>query len=232
MRVLLLQVFILPCFACVACHGTTGETTDPQRPATEDIALITAIEGGDLKKAKSALDAGADPSGGPGKGYYSPLRDAAQVNIPVMVELLLKYGADPNAASEGDRPLVCAAYEGSVEIVKLLVGHGADLEPANGSKPLLVAASRGKTDVIVYLIAKGAHVTAADGSGYTALHRAARAGQVDAVRVLLASGADPASRDKWGRTPLDLAKHEAIRKLLAAAIMSDHRPATAPTTER
>lgn len=116
----------------------------------------------------------------------------------------------------GDFPLVVAARRGNLEIVKLLIEHGAetDVGKKDGERtPLLEAAAGGYTDIARYLISKGADVNAR-GKGLTPL-LAACAGGVNfgppgdkpkTIRILLENGADVNVQDeswlKSGRTPL------------------------------
>jgi ankyrin repeat protein len=58
----------------------------------------------------------------------TPLSEACVNSDPVMIEKLLKAGADPNAVSQqGETALMTAARTGSVESVKALLDHGADV---------------------------------------------------------------------------------------------------------
>ena len=93
------------------------------------------------------------------------------------VELLLRLGADPNAADGGGRtPLYSVGNECKV-------------------------AGAGK--VVHALVRAGAKVDAHDGVKHcTALHMAARRGNVDVAEALLDCDADIEARDTLGETPL------------------------------
>lgn len=76
--------------------------------------------------------------------------------------------------SEGRTALIAAAYMGHVEIVKLLICHGADVEHADidGRTALSVAAlcipaSQSHVDVVAALIEHGAIVDHMDKNGMT-----------------------------------------------------------------
>jgi hypothetical protein len=103
-----------------------------------------------------------------------------------IVRLLLRAGADPNAASNHRRsgPLHYAA-------------DGFITGPAWDTK------SQVKT--IEVLLDHGARIAMADKNGATALHRAVRTRCAAAVRFLLTAGADPTARNKPGSTPFHLA---------------------------
>lgn len=79
---------------------------------------------------KMLLDAGASPNcpGDP------PLNRACDYSgSPEVVKLLLKYGADPNAADkEGMTPIYRAATneKNAIELIKILLAAGADIEGA------------------------------------------------------------------------------------------------------
>ena len=66
-------------------------------------------------------------------------------------------------------PLMHAVND--LEIVKLLISHGADIHQRNfrGATPLMGAAGAGDIAVVRYLIERGADVNARDNDGYTAL---------------------------------------------------------------
>ena len=118
----------------------------------------------------------------------------------------------------GDTPLHLAAAGYRVEIVKLLLGSGADPNAATNhrnSGPLHYAAD-GRTlapaldaerqvATIELLINAGARVNAQDKNGATPLHRAVRTRSAEAVRVLLKSGSNPRILNKPGSTAFHLA---------------------------
>ncbi|GMV80516.1 MAG: hypothetical protein AMXMBFR7_17000 [Planctomycetota bacterium] len=109
----------------------------------------------------------------------TPLHYAACALRADHVKLLLKHGADVNAADAQDRtPLMCAS----------------DLRFASG--PAYAATIR-------LLLEHGANANARDRLGVTALHRAVRARQPAAVKLLLEHGAAVDAEDKGrGSTPL------------------------------
>jgi ankyrin repeat protein len=108
------------------------------------------------------------------------------------VEHLLEAGADPNDYTESYRTaLQCACGSGSIEIVRLLIDHGADLNPADGGRNALhVAAYNGHGEILLLLVDSGAQVNATDVWFATSLQEACERGYVEVVQVLLERGAD------------------------------------------
>ena len=80
------------------------------------------------------------------------------------VALLIKSGADVNISNDkGHGPLHAAASSGQLNICKLLVEHGADINRSgslDGLTPIQVAAMEGWRDVVDYLMKKGAEFDA------------------------------------------------------------------------
>ena len=118
----------------------------------------------------------------------------------------------------GDRALHFAAAAYQVDIVRSLIGAGADVHAKNrfGDEPLH-AASAGRPNAprwnpaaqvatIECLIKGGADPNAVNKRGVAPLHVAVRTRCADAVRVLLDHGADPARRNINGSTSLTLAR--------------------------
>lgn len=97
-----------------------------------------------------------------------------------IVQVLLACGALVNTTnSSGDTPLHSAAWHGDVRVMRLLVGHRADVDARghDGERPLAVAARRGKLDAVRFLLERGgAVVSSMDARGQTALQVAAEAG--------------------------------------------------------
>ncbi len=129
-------------------------------------------------------------------------------------DLLLKTleaGADANHTADisGIRqlsPLMLTAERSSLEMVTLLIEHGADVnaacEPA--STPLIWALQGGNEDIAEYLIAAGAHIEPfAEGEAdWSPLSMAASHHLVGVSIILLARGANPDWRDLKGMVPL------------------------------
>lgn len=75
--------------------------------------------------------------------------------FPNTVKVLLKAGADPNLTDDEQNwtPAMMAAAEGQLEVLKVLVENGADLEmvDVDGESPLYFATRSGHTKVIDYI---------------------------------------------------------------------------------
>ncbi len=167
---------------------------------------------------------------------------AAKGGDKTKVEELLSRGAKPDEMvkdREGEHfPLVSAAREGHLDIVRLLLKHGAN--PNIGAQenwsadvtPLMAAARTGRLEIVKVLLAAKADVGAKDkgldGGGETALHYAARGGNGDVIKALLGAGARINAKAKDGITPLCLAisekKHDAIKALLAGGADANAGP--------
>ena len=112
-------------------------------------------------------------------------------------------------------PLIIAAHNGHLNSVKILLGHGADIEArgtlkiedqvVEGCTPLWAAANSGHLDVMKLLIEQNAEVDGRTLRGGTPLRGATYYGHLDIVRCLFESGADVNARMNEGHTPLMLA---------------------------
>lgn len=133
---------------------------------------------------------------------------------PEVAQFLIKNGADVNAqATDGRTPLAWAVY-GNIDVVKVLLGHGAKVDLADnaGETPLHHTP---KPEVAELLVAHGANVNARDKKGRTPLHRHSDYLENPAtIRVLLAKGADVRALTEVGQTPLHLVRSEEVAKLL------------------
>lgn len=105
-------------------------------------------------------------------------------------KILLDGGAEVDAVTDrGDTPLMCAARSGAfmlVEIVSLLVSHGADpnRRGEKGRTALHYAAEKGHSSRVKTLLARGADPRIRDDAGETALDAAMKSGDAAATALL------------------------------------------------
>lgn len=111
--------------------------TDEDIPLYVDRALCTAAWEGHTETVRALLDAGADVHA----WTDAPLWEAARKGHADTMRALLDAGADQNVA------LVVAAQNGLVELVKELLGKGANVHTCRGL-PLMMAAHNGHTETV------------------------------------------------------------------------------------
>lgn len=192
----------LPMIGCAGCPNRTMwdgrvKETDP---------FLVASGRGDLAAVRAMLASGQRVDTRGPRGETALLR-ASRGGHGEIVELLLNEGADANAASgeyEGvwrtvngqqiyqrdfhlfSTPLMEAAGEGRVSLMRTLIEHGAEADAVsyNGMTALDLATRSGSHDAMRLLLAAKADVN--DGS----LASAAGNGDHEAVGLLLAAGAN------------------------------------------
>ncbi|HVP58896.1 MAG TPA: ankyrin repeat domain-containing protein [bacterium] len=117
-------------------------------------------------------------------------------------------------------PLHLAATRGNIEIARLLLEAGADIEcgDSDESTPLDNAAVNKHGDMVAFLLSKGADVNRRDKNGACALSFAASAGDTAIVQQLVRAGADLNFRDVNGYTLAHLAASRNLTSLLDVLI--------------
>jgi len=215
---------------------------DANETATNGTTPLTAaIAAGHTAVARYLLDQGANVN--PKGGASSPLQLAVSVASVEraekldFVKVLLTRGADPNARAEkismgrglsplrvvpnDSPPFLIAARNADVELMQLLVAHGADPKGTTslGVTPLMAAAGfdqyaigvpQSKALAAVKLCLElGDDVNAASANGETALHGATfrqNEDSVEIVQYLVDHGAKVNVMDARGWTPLTIAE--------------------------
>ena len=104
---------------------------------------------------------------------HTPLGLACFFNAPAAVTLLVERGADVNRAARNEmqvQPLHAAVAGRSIEAVKVLLAHGADVNARQqvGYTPLMSAAAAGRDDMTDLLLARGADPSQTSDDGKTA----------------------------------------------------------------
>ncbi|CAG9822730.1 unnamed protein product [Phaedon cochleariae] len=105
---------------------------------------------------------------------------------------------------EGAPPLWCAAAAGHLDIVKLLVAHGAKVNTTTrtNSTPLRAACFDGHLDIVKYLVQHGADIEVANRHGHTCLMIACYKGHIRIARYLLGLTASVNRKSVKGNTAL------------------------------
>ncbi len=198
---------------------------DPNLPepeiAPEGHALMTAVNYGHYEVAALLLERGANPNARV-ESSADVLSAALRGGDARMIELLCSYGArrdveimayyndvqtvagvlhaQPSLAKDR-AALQCAAEEGNLAMIRLLLRYEPDLAKQVSLK--------GKTrEITEYLFERGMPATLANWLGITALHRLAREGDVENAELFLSRGADPRAVDfEMKMTPLGWAEH-------------------------
>ena len=99
-------------------------------------------------------------------------------------------------------PLMLAAALGHIDIVGLLLDHGASIDDVtnlDSSAPIHLAALHGQSEVVKLLLDAGAPINDRNADGWTPLELACKWGHLEVTRLLISRGADPnlADTDGW-----------------------------------
>ena len=173
----------------LGCRPTRDGSPQSYARAVTD-ALFPALYARDLPRLRALIAEGADVNA-VDKNGHTPAFLAVSLEDVKFVAVLRDAGANLLAwSSYGQSALICAAAEGPVEVVKMILAAGADpneQERLFGMTPLHLAALRNHAAVLTLLLRAGGCTSLRDDDGRTALMCAAGSGSVDAARVLLPS---------------------------------------------
>src|SRR5688572_13068868 len=158
------------------------------------------------------------------------LREASEQGKALAVERALNHGIAPDAHATrlAMTPLMFAARRGHLEVAKLLLSRGADVNATcrGPGSPLAMAAAAGRVEMTRLLLDHGADPNRGDSDGFTPLMHAGFSGDLEIIELLIGAGADVNARSRFGQTPLMFAaaleRAAMARRLIAAG--ADTRP--------
>jgi len=86
----------------------------------------------------------------------------------------------------GDTPLIISCKKGNLNIVKLLVDNGADINKKNkyGDTPLTISCEKGNFDIIKYLVEKGADINLFNSTGTSPLNILCRKSSENSLKIM------------------------------------------------
>lgn len=168
-----------------------------------------------------------------GMGLVWPLANPASADAPLALpsptafvvsmelgdlsqaEAWLDAGLDPDfMGSRIGSGLMIGAWEGNLELMRLFISRGADINRANanGETPIVMAAWRGNLAVVKWLLERGARINAPQRQ-WSALHYAVFAGHAEVADYLIEQGADIDARSTNGSSVLMMAIYEGHQDL-------------------
>ncbi|ESN99577.1 hypothetical protein HELRODRAFT_84287 [Helobdella robusta] len=119
------------------------------------------------------------------------IKAVSENHSPEMIELLLKYGADPDLGNDLNETAIHKASSlGLLEILRILVKHCHYLNRCDtkGQTALFKAVANGFCDVVKILVKAGTDLEWTDAEKRTPLICAVESNQVEVVKVLLEAG--------------------------------------------
>ncbi len=202
--------------------------------------LLVATGGGKTKVAEALLDKGANVDAADA-GATTALHLAAQAGNVELVSKLLTKHANPNLqtgkveapAGRGgaalfrrpigeQTPLLLAAKANHVDVMRALVGAGADpkIKAQDGTTVLMAAASSGHVETVKYAYELDNDIAAVTDRKSTVMHAAVTGSMLNStqpevckvIQFLVDKGADPDPLDANGRTPIVIANFLPIDK--------------------
>lgn len=183
---------------------------------------VKMVRNSDIASLRQAIISGADVNAivtDEDNQRYSLLMVAARSNALAAAQLLIDNGANVNQDVEGVTALACAIDAGSVEMVALILDHGAVVNPPQKAgktfwPPLSRAAGyKNNPQIVRLLIERGADVKKGK-----PLHEAVGFKSLESAKMLIEHGANVNEEDSLGSTPLLVAiqsrSYDMVRLLL------------------
>ncbi|KAF4092108.1 hypothetical protein AMELA_G00017230 [Ameiurus melas] len=139
---------------------------------------------------------------------------------------LINKGAKVAVTKYGRTPLHLAAYKNHIEVVRILLRAGCelDIQDDGDQTALHRAAVVGNSDVITALVQEGCALDRQDKDGNTALHEVAWHGFSQSVKLLVKAGANIHAKNKAGNTALHLACQNGHAQSTKVLLLGGARP--------
>jgi len=190
--------------------------------AVTRVAGEGGIQGGSSGERLSALLKKLFETHVSGDAVEELVKAAANGDLVKVEELLARPDCNANGVFAGHTALQAASQNGHLEVLRLLLRSGAnlELEDKDGDQAVHHAAFGDEPGVMEVIAASGADLNARNKRRQTALHIAVNKGHVGVVKVLLGLSCHPSLQDSEGDTPL----HDAISKKRddMLALLLDH----------
>ncbi|XP_052105520.1 uncharacterized protein LOC127738354 [Mytilus californianus] len=171
------------------------------------------------------------------QSMHIPIHAAAYEGNVERLEALINTGVNINFQAIRHKykvtPLMIAASRGLLEVVRLLIQKGAEIDKLDNFKrpALMYAVFSGSLPVVYYLILHGSDVNHVDSSGYAPIHYTAISGHLQILKLLFHEGGANKtipSQNNMG-SPLMIARmrgHQDIVDFLMNDDASDRNPTT------
>ncbi|XP_055679921.1 ankyrin repeat and KH domain-containing protein mask isoform X9 [Lutzomyia longipalpis] len=199
-------------------------------------SLIAACTDNDVNAVRRLLGEGNSTINEGTDDGESLLSLACSAGYYELAQVLLAMSAQVEDRGQKNdcTPLMEAASAGHVDIIKLLISHGADVNAQSstvtpiGNTPLMYACAGGHVAAVQELLANGANVEDHNENGHTPLMEAASAGHVEVAKILLDHGAGINTHsNEFKESALTLACYKGhldmVRFLLEAGADQEHK---------
>jgi ankyrin repeat protein len=186
---------------CVALFVLSGivptsavEKNMKEIQAVLNAELVKAAGSGDITKYRAYLKEGADFNKATGDMGENTLNIACLRGHLSIVRFIVekrKVSVNIKSGHFAHSPLFEAATGNHMDVVKYLIGKGADVNLINRRRrtPIFEPALKGYLEIVKYLVTKGASVNVIDKYGFTPLHLAAKGNRFAVVKFLVEKGA-------------------------------------------